>query len=143
MMHADKQTATRHAHHIRAALRLITLCALAMLAVTCGREEPESFDRSDLIGYWQLSGTNQFYHYLNNGTGKFWDEDDDVTEEDIMENGNGYFTWTLSGSTLRLNFVIEINQGGVPKVYNIQTLNSTTLKYKDNASTKTLKRIKK
>lgn len=102
---------------------LLAFVIAAMAMVSCLPEE-DFFDEGLLIGKWR-SGT-EYYRYDDGGTGVSWDTSDDVTEEE----GQAY-TWTLERSELTHIHVVTVG-GGVPKVYTVTQLTTTTLKYKDD-----------
>ena len=101
----------------------IVCIIIAFLMASCENEEV-FFDEALLVGKWQ-SGT-LYYKYLAEGTGGTWDVGDDVTEEEAQE-----FTWTLVESELTHIHILEIG-GTVPKVYTMDELTATTLKYHDD-----------
>lgn len=107
---------------------LASFIVICFLAVSC---EPEttSFDSSLLTGKWQ-SGT-LFYKYLSDGNGSTWDTADDVTEAEAQK-----FTWTLVDAELTHIHILEIGGSGVPKVYTVTELTSTSLKYEDDFGVK-------
>lgn len=110
---------------------------------SCGGLVPDGdgVDETYLYGKWQ-EGTvferyfaQPFNHIMPNGdtvvvNGFTWDENE---EEDIHEDEAQPFSWTLTGSTLKIEhvgtFVI------VPKLYTITTLSSNELVYNDDYGT--------
>ena len=59
------------------------MIAAALCLTSCQQEEP-TFDEALLIGKWQEVGTQVFYTYASDYTGKTWDEADDVTEAEAQ-----------------------------------------------------------
>ena len=100
-----------------------TLVLFASVMLHSCTEEPVSFDKTLLYGKWK-SGT-LFYTYSSNGSGKTWDESDDVDESEAQP-----FTWTLTDDNLVQIHIMEMG-GNVPKSYTVTDLTATTLKYKD------------
>ena len=76
-------------------LSFIALTLLAVLFVSCGKEDdPEankpdtSIDKTQIYGKWMTADSTYFEVYYSDGTGKTWDLKDDVQEEDAQ-----LFTW--------------------------------------------------
>ncbi|MGE0077194.1 MAG: lipocalin family protein [Bacteroidales bacterium] len=112
-------------------MRKLMVCLIACLSISvmftsCGKDDETTFDESLLIGKW-VSGT-EHYKYLSDYTGATWDTADDVTEAEAQT-----FTWSLDKAELTIVHDMEIK--GVPKVYTVTELTSTTLKYKDSFGT--------
>ena len=104
---------------------LLATMASALLFSCTELMEEQVFNRSFLVGKWQ-SGT-LFYKYLEDGNGGTWDTADDVTEAEAQQ-----FTWTLVNDELTHIHILEIGGTGVPKVYTVTELTSTTLQYRDD-----------
>jgi hypothetical protein len=87
------------------------------------------FDQSLLIGKWvsTVAPGTEYYRYDIGGTGVTWDTSDNVTEAE----GQPY-TWTLVNADLTLIHIMVTGGNGVPKIYTVTELTSSTLKYKDN-----------
>lgn len=83
----------------------------------------EGFDINLLYGKWQEGSV--YERYDETGLGATWDTDDDIGEEEAQ-----LFKWTLEGSTLIHEHIGTFVT--VPKVYTIQTLNTTQLVYGDD-----------
>ena len=83
----------------------------------------EGFDINLLYGKWQEGSV--YERYDETGSGATWDTDDDIGEEEAQ-----LFKWTLEGSTLIHEHIGTFVT--VPKVYTIQTLNTTQLVYGDD-----------
>lgn len=112
------------------------LSTLVLSSCSEDEETESSYNQALLIGKWVTSGVNNantlYYRYDSDGNGATWDTDDDVLESEAQA-----FTWTLSGSTLTQIHILEINGSGVPKVYTVTSLTSTSLVYKDDYGTST------
>lgn len=106
-------------------LYVLAVVAAALCFTSCQQEEP-NFDESLLIGKWQEVGTQVFYTYASDYTGKTWDEADDVTEAEAQP-----FTWSLDQITLTHIYVLEIGSN-VPMIYTITELTESSLKYMDD-----------
>ena len=106
---------------------------------TSCKKEKDTVDLKLLPGVWQMDGTEQFLHFHQDGTGAFWDESEDVYEEDIEPDGNGWFTWVTSedDNRLALNFVIEVSGGAVPKNSTITRLDNDRMTWQDSFKNKT------
>lgn len=117
--------------------RLIGICAamvVALVATSCSNsDDDESFDKALMTGKWQ-SGT-EYYYFTSDGNGYTWDSSE-VTEEDAQD-----FTWSLSGSLLTINHKMGISSAQITKIYTMQTLTSTTLKFKDDYNTFTFTKV--
>jgi hypothetical protein len=96
-------------------------CVLFVL-YSCGKET--DFDNALLPGKWK-QGT-LFEKYMSDGTGKTWDESDDVSEDEAQN-----FTWTLENADLTQIHLGEMGHK-VPKLYKVTELTSTSFKYKDD-----------
>ena len=109
-------------------LYVLAVVAAALCFTSCQQEEP-SFDESLLIGKWQEVGTQVFYTYASDYTGKTWDEADDVTEEETKD----IFKWSLVHADLTH---INIASMGfeVPKTYTVTQLTSSKLVYEDTTT---------
>ena len=83
----------------------------------------EGFDINLLYGKWQEGSV--YERYDETGLGATWDTNDDIGEEEAQ-----LFKWTLEGSTLIHEHIGTFVT--VPKVYTIQTLNTTQLVYGDD-----------
>ena len=108
-------------------LYVLVVVAAALCFTSCQQEEP-NFDESLLIGKWQEVGTQVFYTYASDYTGKTWDEADDVTEAEAQP-----FTWTLDHATLTQIHIMEMGSN-VPKTYTVTQLTSSKLVYEDTTT---------
>ena len=96
----------------------VLFCAIIFQSCT---EEKTTFDKALLYGKWK-SGT-LFERYESNGTGKTWDESDDVFEDEAQS-----FTWTLTEDNLLQIHIGEMGQK-VPRSLTVTSLTSTSLRY--------------
>ena len=112
-----------------------------------------SYKVSDLQAYWQEDGTEHFVHFTTERSEEYpyylgceWNENEDVTESDLLANradlghpGNGWFKYELKTTGTLTEIHLMDNGGGeTPKVYVVSKLNDTTLEYyeKDHSSRK-------
>lgn len=103
---------------------LLAVLSVMLLSTSC---EPMVFDQYDLVGVWENDdNAGEFWRYRSDLTGCTWDEGDDVLEDEAQE-----FTWTLEVRTLTQIHIIEITGGGIPKVYTVTELTSSSLVYED------------
>jgi hypothetical protein len=110
-------------------------CATFMLFLvnSCGKDT--EIDSSLLPGKWKEKTNYEVYNA--DGTGKTWDEADDVSEDEAQK-----FTWTLSKSELTQIHEMEMGQGKIPKVYTVTELTESTFKYKDSYGSHSFTRVK-
>ncbi|MEI6753046.1 MAG: hypothetical protein WCK78_07745 [Paludibacter sp.] len=101
----------------------LSFIALTFMFNSCSSNEIV-FDQNLLIGKW-VSGT-EYYRYDTGGKGVTWDTADNVTEAE----GQAY-TWTLVNADLTHIHILTTGGGGVPKIYTVTELTTSTLKYKD------------
>lgn len=104
---------------------VLTVLTAVLFFASCSLEEP-TFDEGLLLGKWQQKGTQLFYTYAADYTGKTWDEAEDVTEAEAQR-----FTWSLDRATLTQIHIMEIG-GSVPKTYTVTELNASSLTYEDS-----------
>ena len=101
-----------------------TFLTLSLALSSCMLETPIDFDRELMVGTWEQDGLFEVYN--DNGTGKTWNENEDVSESEAQP-----FTWTLKSASLMQIHIME--QGGeIPKIYTVTELTETTLKYEDD-----------
>ncbi len=111
---------------------------VVLLMASCKKDE-KKIDTSLLPGIWQISGTEQYLHFHDDGTGAFWDESEDVYEDDIEVDGNGWFNWAVAEETsnsktivkVALNFKIAVSGGSVPKNATITQLDASSMTWQD------------
>lgn len=115
---------------------IILFFALAVLIlVSCKKEN--TIDATLLPGVWQIDGTEQFLNFHTDGTGAFWDEADDVYEDDVEVDGNGWFKWELTNDALSINFTIFVSGGSVPKSSTVTKLTGTQMTWRDSFKNET------
>lgn len=114
---------------------LIILLSGVVAAMFSGCKK-EQFDESLLYGYWQSGSVT--YHFYDDGNGCTWDQADDVNENDIVRDKNGWFHWTLDNEVLTLKHCTDMTgETLVPKVYKLLILNEKTLAFEDDYKNKT------
>ena len=102
-----------------------SMLAILLLSTSC---EPVAYDRFDMVGVWENDDKpGEYWRYRSDLTGCTWDTSEDVLEEEAQE-----FTWTLEVKTLTQIHIIEISGGGIPKVYTVTELTSSSLVYEDS-----------
>ena len=94
-----------------------------------------------LIGHWQgvdNPGWHRVYteEYSGNGYywGKEWDESEDVTEEDLVDYGNGWFEWKMDGNDVLELATSDMTESRVPFIYSIKKLSDKDLIYVEQRS---------
>lgn len=119
----------RYKFDMKKILSLLVPCLFMVFCISScdlsSLEMSSEIDATLLPGKWQ-SGT-LFYKYSSNGTGKTWDTSDDVSESEAQS-----FNWTLDEDELIHIYIMETGGVGIPKVYTVTMLTSTTLKYVDD-----------
>ena len=117
----------------------ITLFFIPLLFTSCNPfEENESFSSSDLVGKWRVTSKQEYWRYDSNGSGRTWDEADDVHEYDETTMR---FTWSISGDQLRHTFSGDEVHQAVVQDYTIKELTSSTLRWNDGLHDVTLERV--
>lgn len=105
---------------------LLAMMALLSLSTACTKEE--EFAQEDLVGVWENDdNAGEFWRYRSDLTGCTWDEGEDVQESEAQK-----FTWTLETNVLTQIHIIEISGSGIPKVYTVTELTSSSLVYEDS-----------
>lgn len=111
-------------------LSFIALMFLAVFLSSCGGGGNEgtetNIDKSQIYGKWMTPDSMYFEVYYSDGTGKFWDLNDDVTEEEASK-----FTWEFDEGTDNKFFQYHENFSGsiVPQYCNILELTPSKFKY--------------
>lgn len=102
--------------------------------------EQEFFDENMLVGKWVNDrDANDYYVFRSNHTGYMWNEGDDVTEDEAMNDNNCAFSWELSNATLIiLNSTTMTGENVIPKIYTLRKLTETQLEYYDLFSSMSL-----
>lgn len=114
---------------------LVAFVSFSFIFSSCQKDEI-TYEQSFLYGTWKSTVSEskpyqtEYFKYLSNGSGKFWDTADHVTEAEGQD-----FTWTLVKAELTQIHVIEIG-GDVTKIYTVTELTATTLKYEDDFGVK-------
>ena len=121
------------------------------LVYFAGEEDQDYLSDEDemLLGKWQNTINEQWYRVYTDEEaedgyywGYEWDENEDVTEEDLNKYGNGWFMWKKRGSKV-LELATADNKGQlVPRPYTITKLFYTELTYKETNSGKKLNFLK-
>ena len=78
-------------------LSLIALALLAVVFTSCsgtGGDEEVKIDKTQLVGRWMTADSTYFEVYFSDGTGKEWDLNDDVNEDEAT-----VFTWEFDNAT--------------------------------------------
>ena len=104
-------------------LKVILLMAVFVLP-SCVLDVPGDFDRALMVGTWEQDGLFEVYN--DDGSGKTWDENDDVSELEAQR-----FTWTLEAESLMQIHIMEMG-GKLPKTYTVTELTETALRYEDD-----------
>ncbi|MBQ8761459.1 MAG: hypothetical protein IJZ06_08580 [Bacteroidales bacterium] len=112
-------------------INLLALLFLALIATSCGGglEDPK-IDKTQIVGKWMTPDEKYFEVYYSDGTGKFWDLKDDVTEEEASK-----FTWEFDeGADNKFFQYHEMEIGGaiVPQYCNILELTATNFRYNND-----------
>lgn len=110
---------------------------------SCNRIEPINIDATLLHsngGRWRApslsdADSTRYLVYMPDGWGKEWDTGDDVHEDDLKKHGNGWFKWSVEGTTLTHIHYMDNGGAQVPKPYTIVTLSATSFSYKDSRKT--------
>ena len=128
--------------------RFLLLAVVGMALASCdmfNRTTPE-YQLSDLQGLWQENNTEHYVRFTTEQSeetgylyGREWDEAEDITEDDLLPKGNGWFKY-LFETTGSLTEIHLMDNGGaeIPKVYVVTVLTDTELSYyeKDHKSIK-------
>lgn len=125
------------------AFRIFCIALFGIAVCSCTPNAP-SFNLSDLQGLWQENNTEHFVRFTTEQSdeagylyGREWDEAEDIHEEDLLPQGNGWFKY-LFETNGNLTEIHLMDNGGaeIPKVYIVSKLTSTTLEYyeKDHKS---------
>lgn len=121
------------------------LLAVVMMFSSCkkddGKKDNKEIDKSLIVGRWQSTTGNYFEVYNSNGTGKMWNEDDDVTEDEADT-----FNWEFDGNDgTKFTQIIHFQSGAadLPQMCNVVTLNESSFVYNNDGwrRTENLKRI--
>jgi len=110
-----------------------------------GGNTPE-YRLSDLQGLWLENNTQHYVRFTTEQSdetgylyGREWDESEDIFEEDLMPQGNGWFKYKFETSGDLTEIHLMDNGGAeIPKVYVVSKLTDTDLEYyeKDHKNSK-------
>lgn len=116
------------------ALAGIVLSSCSLLG---GGDKEPSYQLSSLQALWLENNTQHYVRFtteLSNETGylygREWDEADDIYEEDLQPQGNGWFKYKFE-SNGGLHELHLMDNGGaeIPKEYIVSKLTDTDLEY--------------
>ena len=117
---------------------LIALVGIAFCSCEGFGEKQKEFLLKDLQGLWVENGTQAFSRYTTESAdsvrtgylwGRFWDEADDVHEEDLVPYGNGWFMYRLVDDELLKIEQMDGKWADIPKRYTLTLLNETQMTY--------------
>lgn len=125
---------------------VLTFVAVALASCDMFNKTTPSYQLSDLQGLWQENNTEHYVRFTKEQSdetgylyGREWDEAEDITEDDLLPKGNGWFKY-LFETTGSLTEIHLMDNGGaeIPKVYVVTVLTDTELSYyeKDHKSIK-------
>ena len=136
---------------MKKSIQFLFLAFVAVALASCDmfNKTTPSYQLSDLQGLWLENDDVTFGHYVRFTKeqseetgylyGREWDEAEDITEDDLLPKGNGWFKY-LFETTGSLTEIHLMDNGGaeIPKVYVVTVLNDTELSYyeKDHKSIK-------
>lgn len=110
-------------------LKIVLAALLALTAAGCGEDEvPVNVTPGQLCGCWVKNGTQEYWRYLDDGTGVTWDEADDVAEEE----SNLRYEWSVDGDRLTHLFRGEQGNQAVPKVYTVKGISPSSMSWEDD-----------
>ncbi|MBQ4548951.1 MAG: hypothetical protein IJA42_07190 [Bacteroidales bacterium] len=107
------------------ALMLLMVVGMTSCEGLFGGDE-NKIDESLIVGKWKTADGTYFEVYNSDGTGKYWNLNDDVTEEEASN-----FTWEFSilSDDKFIQYHENFSGSLVPQYCNILELTSTTFKY--------------
>ena len=95
-----------------------------------------------LLGHWVCAERPTWHRiytdeYSGNGYywGKEWDEAEDITEEDLVDYGNGWFEWKMDGNDVLELATTDMSEARVPFIYTIKKISDQDLVYIEQRST--------
>ncbi len=110
-------------------LKIVFAALVAFSAAGCGEKEvPITVSDEQLYGCWVKNGTQEYWRYVEGGTGVTWDEAEDVTEEE----SNLTFEWSVAGDRLTHVFRGEQGNQAVPKVYTVKGMSPSSMSWEDD-----------
>ena len=124
---------------MRKSIQFLFLAFVAVALASCDmfNKTTPSYQLSDLQGLWQENNTEHYVRFTKEQSdetgylyGREWDEAEDITEDDLLPKGNGWFKY-LFETTGSLTEIHLMDNGGaeIPKVYVVTVLNDTELSY--------------
>jgi len=129
-------------------LALVALVGIAFSSCSLfngGGNDPE-YRLSDLQALWQENNTQHFVRFTTEQSdepkylyGREWDEAEDIYEEDLVPQGNGWFKyWFESTGGLHELHLMDNHGAEIPKEYIVSKLTDSDLEYyeKDNKNHK-------
>ena len=123
-------------------IKILLMAALAVLLLAgCKKDKPAlNVSPSQVEGLWQKSGTNEYWHYLSDGTGNTWDSSDGIHEGD---SGSFHYTWYIVDGDLLTHSMEMISNPYVrPTVrYTILSISSSTMTWDEGTSESTLVKV--
>ena len=93
-----------------------------------------SANQEMLVGLWQNDG-HVFYRFNPDGTGRTWDIDDDITEDEATQ-----FGWEAYEEAIMMTHKLRI-RGIVPRYYELDRLNAFDLRFHDAYNNYTLEKV--
>ena len=115
----------------------LALVGIALASCDMFNKTTPSYQLSDLQGLWQENNTEHYVRFTKEQSdetgylyGREWDEAEDITEDDLLPKGNGWFKY-LFETTGSLTEIHLMDNGGaeIPKVYVVTVLTDTELSY--------------
>ena len=133
---------------MKKSIQFLLLAVMAVSLASCDmfNKTTPSYQLSDLQGLWLENNTEHYVRFTKEQSdetgylyGREWDEAEDITEDDLLPKGNGWFKY-LFETTGSLTEIHLMDNGGaeIPKVYVVTVLTDTELSYyeKDHKSIK-------
>ena len=133
---------------MKKSIQFLFLAFVAVALASCDmfNKTTPSYQLSDLQGLWQENNTEHYVRFTTEQSeetgylyGREWDEAEDITEDDLLPKGNGWFKY-LFKTNGDLTEIHLMDNGGaeIPKVYVVSALTDTNLEYyeKDHKSNK-------
>ena len=115
----------------------LALVGIALASCDMFNKTTPSYQLSDLQGLWQENNTEHYVRFTKEQSeetgylyGREWDEAEDITEDDLLPKGNGWFKYQFK-STGDLTEIHLMDNGGaeIPKIYVVSKLTDTDLVY--------------
>lgn len=124
---------------MRKSIQILFLAFVAVALASCDmfNKTTPSYQLSDLQGLWQENNTEHYVRFTKEQSdetgylyGREWDEAEDITEDDLLPKGNGWFKYQFK-STGDLTEIHLMDNGGaeIPKIYVVSKLTDTDLVY--------------